>query len=160
MGSMAKYPFDVAGLELFDKEQRTKIQKVVRQVVKSANLPQALLNVTFVDADTMQEINLKWRQKDTPTDVLSFPAEMEEVLGDVVICYDVALRQAKELGHLLSEEVAVLLTHGIVHIVGLDHERSQEEARIQEECEMSILDAAGIDPRLRLTGRDFLDESK
>lgn len=149
-----------SGEEHLPKEDRKAIEKAFNDVARAAMLPDALLSVTFVDDDTMKALNKQWRRKNKTTDVLSFSAveagEMpgpHAVLGDIVISAEVAKRQAAEAGHTLVEEVAVLFAHGILHVLGLDHERSPEEARMQAECEMGILDAAGFNPELTLVGR-------
>lgn len=94
----------------------------------------AELSIALVDDDAMQELNASWRGKDQPTDVLAFSqregAELGEVdlLGDVVISIPTAERQAAERGHSLDHEIRELLVHGILHLLGYDHERSPEEA--------------------------------
>jgi probable rRNA maturation factor len=76
-------------------------------------------------------LNRQYRQKDKPTDVLSFPLADElqpSLLGDVVISVETATRQARRRHHLLREELQVLLIHGILHLLGYDHEVSRGEA--------------------------------
>lgn len=94
--------------------------------------PRAELCITCVDADAMTNLHRQWMDLDGPTDVMSFP--MDElrpgrdgdpspagVLGDVVICPEVAAAQAAEVGHTTDEELLLLLTHGILHLLGFDH---------------------------------------
>ncbi|MDH4100076.1 MAG: rRNA maturation RNase YbeY, partial [Nitrospirota bacterium] len=91
-------------------------------------------------------LNRDYRGKDKTTDVLSFsmhegeaiPGE-ETLLGDVVISLPVAERQAAEKGHSLEQEVTILLIHGILHLLGYDHERGEEEARKMEGLERQLL---------------------
>ena len=71
----------------------------------------------------LRELNRKFLRKDYATDVLSFPAEERGFLGDVVIASGVAARQAREAGHSLATEVRVLALHGLLHLLGYDHER-------------------------------------
>ena len=76
-------------------------------------------------------LNRQYRGKDTPTDVLSFPLADEwqpSLLGDVVISFETAARQARRRGHSLHEELQTLLIHGILHLLGYDHEVSRSEA--------------------------------
>lgn len=94
----------------------------------------AELSIALVGDEEMQRLNAAYRGKDRPTDVLSF--EMGDdapggvrLLGDVVISLDTAARQAAEHGVGLAEEVRVLLAHGLLHLLGYDHERSRPEAR-------------------------------
>ena len=101
--------------------------------------------ITFVSESEMKGLNMRFRNKDTPTDVLAFPApaEISGVLGDIVICTHFAAAQAEELGHSFEREIAFLTAHGLLHLLGYKHENPGDEAemiRIQEE----ILTKAGI----------------
>ncbi|HEX6577287.1 MAG TPA: rRNA maturation RNase YbeY [Jiangellaceae bacterium] len=100
--------------------------------------PQAELAVLLVDPDTMEQLHVKWMDEPGPTDVLSFPMDElrptpddEEpkpgLLGDVVLCPDVARRQAKQAGHSQQDELHLLTTHGILHLLGYDHAEPEEE---------------------------------
>lgn len=92
----------------------------------------------------MRRLNHRWRGRDRTTDVLAFPLEEGEFgslgtgLGDVVISLDTARHQAEERGLSLEEEVERLLVHGILHLVGYDHERSPEEARRMQRKERAV----------------------
>jgi probable rRNA maturation factor len=80
---------------------------------------------------TIQALNRQYRGKDKPTDVLSFPLADELqpfLLGEVVISTETAARQAERHGHTLREELQILLIHGILHLLGYDHEVSRGEA--------------------------------
>jgi len=100
--------------------------------------PGAELSVVFVDVDTMTDLHVRWMGEPGPTDVLSFPMDEltpprddeeppEGLLGDVVICPEVAQRQAAQAGHEERVEIGVLLTHGILHLLGYDHAEADEE---------------------------------
>jgi probable rRNA maturation factor len=100
--------------------------------------PQAELAVLLVDPDTMEQLHVKWMDEPGPTDVLAFPmdelrpaSDDEEpkpgLLGDVVLCPDVARRQAKQAGHSTEDELHLLTTHGILHLLGYDHAEPEEE---------------------------------
>ena len=91
----------------------------------------------------MRQLNAKYRHKDYPTDVLSFPVANDlpagsQLLGDVVISIDKAVEQARERQRTLDQEVVTLLVHGIVHLLGYDHERSAKDARIMTRMEKKI----------------------
>ncbi len=76
-------------------------------------------------------LNRQYRGKDKPTDVLSFPLADELqplLLGDVIISVETAARQAQRWGHLLREELQTLMIHGVLHLLGYDHEISRSEA--------------------------------
>lgn len=105
--------------------------------------PKAELSVLLCDDEFIRGLNAQWRQKDTPTDVLSFPMGDDDVLGDVVISLDTAARQAAERGHDLHTELRVLLVHGLLHLCGHDHEAPGEDAEMAAE-EDRLLVALGV----------------
>lgn len=80
------------------------------------------LTVAIVPDARVHALNRRFRRKNRPTDVLSFPAEERGYLGDVVIAAGVAVRQAEEAGHSLQTELRVLALHGFLHLLGYDHE--------------------------------------
>ena len=103
--------------------------------------PQAELSVLLVDEAAMTELHVRWMNEPGPTDVLSFemdelrqPQDDEEpepgMLGDVVLCPQVAVRQALAAGHHRDDELALLLTHGILHLLGYDHAEPDEHAEM------------------------------
>lgn len=103
--------------------------------------PQAELSVVLVDDLAMTELHMRWMDEPGPTDVMSFPMDelrptkddeepAEGLLGDVVICPQVARTQAETAGHRLEDEVALLLTHGILHLLGYDHAEPEEHAEM------------------------------
>lgn len=89
-------------------------------------------SLTFVDEDAIHQLNKEYREADRPTDVLSFaleeaggpppPPGAPRMLGDVVIAVPVALRQAEERGHTADAELGLLLVHGLLHLLGFDHD--------------------------------------
>jgi probable rRNA maturation factor len=81
------------------------------------------LTVALVSDARVRALNRKYRRKDAVTDVLSFPAGEPGLLGDVVIAAGVARRQARSAGHSFGTEVRVLALHGLLHLLGYDHER-------------------------------------
>ncbi len=100
--------------------------------------PQSELSILFVDTDVMTELHVRWMDEPGPTDVLSFPKDElrpgrdGEVsgpgqLGDVVLCPEVAAQQARAAGHSTVEEMLLLTTHGILHLLGYDHVEPEEE---------------------------------
>lgn len=100
--------------------------------------PQAELNILFIDPEPMAELHVRWLDLDGPTDVMSFPmdelrpgTEDQETpagtLGDIVLCPQVAQKQALEAGHSAVEEMLLLTTHGILHLLGYDHAEPEEK---------------------------------
>ena len=106
---------------------------------------EAELSVVLCDLKVMTDLNLQWRGKGGPTDVLSFPQEGDGgVLGDIVICVPVAAQQAEERGTTLVDELRILLVHGLLHLMGFDHETGAQDAQIMRRAESSILSVLGF----------------
>ena len=115
------------------------------------------LGVTVVDRDEILELNREYRQRDRVTDVLSFPQfaghdelladlldeETETLIGDVVICYDVAAEQAKEYGTGFTREMLYLFVHSVMHLFGYDHMEDDEKA-VMRKKEEEVLSAIGL----------------
>ena len=123
-----------------------KLKKVAQKVLEIVEHGQAELSIALVGNAKMRTLNAKFRKKDYPTDVLSFPAGDElptgvRLLGDVVISVEKAREQAKQRGRTLNEEMVTLLIHGVVHLLGYDHERSAKDARIMGRLERKIYQA-------------------
>ncbi len=110
------------------------------------------LSLAFVGTETIADLNSRYRGKSGPTDVLSFEgdeiegadahspgAEVPFSLGDLVICPEVAARNAVEHECSLDDELALLIVHGILHLLGMDHEE-EDEARVMESKEQELLD--------------------
>ena len=94
--------------------------------------PECDLNLTFIDDKEMEELHIKWMQLSGSTDVLSFPMDMPEdgeavTLGDIVISPRFAEDQAVKAGHSTNHEIFILATHGLLHILGCDHEDLDDE---------------------------------
>lgn len=116
-----------------------EVAALARHVLDAMRVhPQAELSVLMVDAAAMERLNVQWMDEPGPTDVLSFPMdelrpgrEGEEpragLLGDVVLCPQVAQEQASQAGHSTEEELLLLTTHGILHLLGFDHAEEPDE---------------------------------
>ena len=116
-----------------------EIVALARHVLAQMHVhPQAELSVVLVDETAMEQLHVQWMDEPGPTDVLSFPmdelrpgSEGEDspagLLGDVVLCPQVAAAQARRAGHSTAEELLLLTTHGILHLVGYDHAEPDEE---------------------------------
>ncbi len=91
----------------------------------------------------MRQLNREYRKKNYATDVLSFPSpdvfRIQGYLGELVVCLPVLKRQAREQGHSQKAELEVLLVHGVLHLLGMDHEKSQKEARRMARWEKKLL---------------------
>lgn len=119
----------------------TQIDKLLTFAKEQENIEEeAELSVTFVDKDEIQEINKMYRDKDKVTDVISFALEEDEpeitgiemprVLGDIIICTDVAQEQADSYGHSFERELGFLALHGFLHLLGYDHMNEQDEKQM------------------------------
>ena len=117
----------------------TRVQSLAEHVREALRLhPLVDVGVIFVDEVPMTDLHVRWMDEAGPTDVLSFPMDelrpgseemlsAEGVLGDVVICPQVARRQAEVAGHEEINEILMLLTHGMLHLVGFYHAEPEEE---------------------------------
>ena len=100
--------------------------------------PESELSIILVDTAAMEKLHIEWMDEPGPTDVLSFP--MDELrpgtpgrvtppglLGDIVLCPDVAASQGAAAGHSTDDELLLLTTHGVLHLLGYDHAEPEEE---------------------------------
>ena len=124
-----------SGVEVDEPE----IVALARHVLAAMRVhAQAELSVVLVDETAMEQLHVQWMDEPGPTDVLSFP--MDELrpgsdgddappglLGDVVLCPQVAAKQARQAGHSTAEELLLLTTHGILHLLGYDHAEPDDE---------------------------------
>ena len=109
------------------------------------------ISVLLADDATVQALNRTWRNKDKPTNVLSFPAAeqplqpgMARPLGDVVLAYDTLVRESAEQSKPFEHHFAHLLVHGTLHLLGQDHETGEAEADAMEALEVAALATLGI----------------
>jgi len=119
------------------------LSKIAHRALEVLGLSKVELSIALVSDAQIKRLNKLYRNKDKPTDVLSFPIgeKVEDwlILGDIVISVDTARRQAQELGHSLEEELKRLLVHGLVHLLGYDHELGGEEEKKFFELEEFVL---------------------
>lgn len=105
--------------------------------------PGSDLAISLVDEPAMETLHVRWMNLPGPTDVMSFPMDelrpghpgedpVSGILGDVVLCPQVAARQAARAGHAMEEELLLLVTHGILHLLGFDHAEPDEEREMFE----------------------------
>jgi probable rRNA maturation factor len=101
------------------------------------------VTLLLTDDARVHALNLSFRARDKPTNVLSFPARRPDYLGDVAIAYGVTQNEAREQGKSFSDHATHLAVHGVLHLLGYDHE-SARAARIMEPLEVAILSELGI----------------
>jgi len=140
--------------EIVKSEWLTQIDKLLTFAKEQEQIDSdAELSVTFVDKTEIQEINKMYRDKDKVTDVISFALEEDEpeiigldmprVLGDIIICTDVAKEQADSYGHSFERELGFLALHGFLHLLGYDHIDEQDEKEMFGRQDQ-ILNAYGL----------------
>jgi probable rRNA maturation factor len=140
---MAAMPVDIARRGAGKRVPSRSLQKIAQAVLDAMGQTKAELSLALIGDAEMRRLNARYRQKDYPTDVLSFPIEggaqgVGALLGDVIISVDKAREQALERGCTEAEEIVTLLIHGIVHLLGYDHERSAKDARAMKQQESKI----------------------
>lgn len=142
--------------EQLSDEMIQLVGSVIQTAMKVENIDESSeVSISFVNDEQIQELNREYRQKDEPTDVLSFPMNegedvdvdfgdgMPQLLGDVIISIPRVEAQAKEYGHDFKRELCFLAVHGFLHLIGYDHETEAEEAIMFKKQE-EILDKHGI----------------
>jgi probable rRNA maturation factor len=128
---------------------RRALVKAAERLLAEVGEADSSLSISLVDDDAIRDLNCSFRGRNAPTDVLSFAlhengdAAPERLLGDVVISVDTARRQAKAYDAPLQREVHRLLIHGILHVLGHDHERADERIAMEGE-ERRLARAIGL----------------
>ena len=123
---------------MIDLENQTPVEIDISLLEKIAQtLTPKDCELILTDNSTIQELNKEHRNIDKPTDVLSFPLEFDlpnMPLGSIVISVDYAQEKANEFQHTLQEEMTLLFIHGLLHLLGYDHEKDNGEQRAKEEA--------------------------
>lgn len=129
-------------------DNRQKLKKIIKKklreqaevILKAMNCPNAELSLVLLDDNAIGELNATWLQRSGPTNVIAFPMQSgvgaeitPHLLGDVVISVETAAREAREAGMSLARRLTELLIHGILHLLGYDHETTPAEARTMQE---------------------------
>jgi len=102
---------------------RKELRQLHREISGHFLSEEVQTELVFLKPQEVQKLNLRYRSKNKPTDVLSFSSQRGGFLGSIVICPEVAVRQARAYGHSLEQEVAELFVHGMLHLLGFDHEQ-------------------------------------
>lgn len=132
---------------------RQKALKTIEEVLKVENFNEnAEVSLSIVDKDTIHKLNKDYRNVDMETDVLSFPMDEEAfddegnpifLLGDIVICLDVARNQAAEFGHSLEREMMYLICHSTLHLLGYDHIEEDDKVKMRAK-EKEVMKNLGV----------------
>jgi len=123
-----------------------EVEAVVERAAKAAlGVVEGDVVILLTDDESVREINARFRDRDRPTNVLSFPAAESAFphLGDLTLAYGVCSREAAEQGKTLSDHLSHLTVHGVLHLLGRDHE-DDAEAEAMEDEERSILASLGV----------------
>jgi probable rRNA maturation factor len=130
--------------------------EIMAEQAAAAALPKGeqgkIITLLFSDDETMQDLNKEWRGLDKPTNVLSFPAPKDQpvppgeppLLGDIVFGYGTCAGEAIEAGKTLADHTCHLIVHGVLHLLGYDHE-NDKDAEVMEAAEIKILSTLGIE---------------
>ena len=139
--------------------EKKLIKEVVSRVLEEEKvLPEVDVYITLTNNEEIHKINKEYRDVDRPTDVLSFPMyerdeiaglkndtndEIEKILGDIIVSIEKVREQAEEYGHSFERELAYLVTHGMLHLLGYDH-MIEEEKTVMRKREEEILETLNI----------------
>lgn len=124
-------------IEILNRQKKFRIdlgrfERLLKKLVRHYGLNRPEIALSFVDDPEIRELNRKFRKRDKPTDVLSFPlnekaADGRFYLGDIIIAVPTASAQATELSHGLERELEYLAIHGFLHLLGYEHGQGHEE---------------------------------
>ena len=128
------------------------LKKVIDIALKEEKVENAYFNIIFIDNEEIHKINKQYRNIDRETDVISFALEDDStypildfrMLGDIYISVDRIKSQAKDYGHSEVRETCFLAVHGLLHLLGYDHTKSEEDEKIMFEKQDIILNKAGV----------------
>lgn len=126
--------------DYISEEQMKQLSELLQFAAEKLEVGDADLSLSFVDNPTIHEINLEYRGKDRPTDVISFALEetgddeilivgedVPRVLGDIIVSVPMAKEQAQDYGHSVERELGFLVVHGLLHLLGYDHMNEEDE---------------------------------
>ncbi|MDO6711664.1 rRNA maturation RNase YbeY [Aliiglaciecola sp. 2_MG-2023] len=126
-----------------------QFEQWVKFALADQQIDETELTIRIVTPEESQNLNATYREKDKPTNILSFPFEAPaeiklNLLGDLVVCADIVEKEAEQQNKLLSDHWAHMIVHGSLHLLGFDHVDDQD-AEIMESLEVQILTKLGID---------------
>ncbi len=115
------------------------LRKMVSNILKALSIDKKEVSLLFCDNKTIKRLNKDFRSKDYPTDVLAFESNEDSYIGDIAISLEKVAEQANKYEVSFEKEMLRLLTHGILHLLGYDHERSNTEKRNMHKLEERVL---------------------
>lgn len=157
---MGASSLSLSGFEQLSLKDARYVKQKIKGVLATLGLEGRLLTVHLCDDAEIKALNRRFRKKNKATDVLSFEAVVDDgdpfamqLLGDIVISVERAMAQAADAGHALKDELVVLFVHGLLHVLGYDHERGPSDAQKQAEAELFLLSEIDIPVEIALIGR-------
>jgi probable rRNA maturation factor len=145
-------PWPAAAWENLSGRSAAALAKVVAQLAN----PRLSACILFTSDDEVHALNRQWRERDKPTNVLSFPMLERsdllalapdgppELLGDIALAHETCVREAAEKGISIEDHAAHLIVHGLLHLAGYDHELGEEQAEAMEALEVKALALIGV----------------
>lgn len=119
--------------------KRRRLRQKIKTVLKDLGCDKKEISILFTDDKKIAELNKRYLKRDGPTNVMSFPIMERGILGDIVISVDTAKRETEKTGETLEEALLRLFIHGLLHLLGYDHERSEEEEKKMQKEEERLL---------------------
>ena len=156
-----------SGIDVSESELISVAKFVINQMDVN---PAAELSMVLLDTAAMADLHMRWMDLPGPTDVMSFPMDELDtarpddpepgpaLLGDVVLCPSVAVRQARAAGHSMDDELVLLATHGVLHLLGYDHMEPEEEKEMFG-LQQKLIDGWRSVPREPVTGEPATRET-
>ena len=115
--------------EFSSRVQRARVQRIAQKALRAGGVKASLTIYITTDAE-IHKLNRAFHATDAPTDVLAFPADDSDYLGDIAISYDTAKRQAHDAGWRIADEIDLLAVHGILHLLGYDDVTPRKRAKM------------------------------
>jgi probable rRNA maturation factor len=138
---------DVEEKKVLDQSFKELIENRIDKIIVNMDCAPCEVSVVICDDEFIHQLNRDYRDKDKPTDVLSFPGDFEDitdapvkVLGDIIISVETAKRQAETRNHSLELEMQTLLIHGMLHLLGYTHEGDDDEAVMESKAKELLTD--------------------
>lgn len=141
-----------------DKINAANLKKALKEVIADLHLKKIRnkrklsekeeITFVFLPTNQMKALNFQYRQKNKPTDVLSFGSVDESSMGDLVFCFPVLKKQAKMQKHSVDHELLYMMIHGLLHLLGYDHELSKKEEKIMFQIQDSCFEHIRHLPRI------------
>jgi probable rRNA maturation factor len=121
------------------------LNKIIARTLGTVGIKNAEVSLAVVGGEDIKKLNRAYRGKDCVTDVLSFVYQAPDkkrktpLIGEIIICYPQAAKQAGKRGHRVAEEIKMLLIHGALHLAGYDHEKNFKEAKVMEDLQNKMV---------------------